>query len=189
MQFFSVCVVVCGIIVYLRLFFSWLESILRENWNVLRLLNREKGARIPTETYKSTVLDTTGRISHIGHRLFTRTTQRIQGSDWVGHPSFHSIFPRLLWTLFYLQLFIFSAINLKSLPATFLPTHISVILPMSFIIIFSPCLSWLLSSPPFLPVSPHNFSTTVSFNPLHFTHQNFSFSCHHLSVAAGEVCV
>lgn len=73
-------------------------------------------------------------------------------------------------------------------PLLFFPTHFSLILPMSSIIIFSPSLSCLISSPALLPVSlaishfflQHYLSTLCTY------HQNFSFCCHHLSLATGE---
>lgn len=73
--------------VHLRFCFSPPESTLRENWNVLRLLNRKKKCQ-NTETYKSTMHDTAGSVSHTGHRLFTRTTPRIRGSDHTDHRLF-----------------------------------------------------------------------------------------------------
>lgn len=166
---------------------------LRENWNVLRLLNRKKVPGYPQRRTKAQCMTPQGGFLTQDIACLQEQPQEFKDQTELAIRLF-TPFSLVSYehSLFYLQLFILSAVNLKSLPATFLPTHISIILPVSSIIIFSPSLSWLLSSPPFLPVSPHNFSffsTILSFNPLHFTHQNLSFSCHHLSVAAGEVCV
>lgn len=146
--------------VHLRFCFSPPESTLRENWNVLRLLNRKKkSARIPTETYKSTMHDTAGSVSHTGHRLFTRTTPRIRGSDHTDHRLFSLHSNPFFSLLYFLKLSILSPALPLFFPLGiyiffFFSTHFSVILPMSSIIIFSP--SYILtqkltSLPPSFP--------------------------------------
>lgn len=167
---------------------------LGENRNVLGLLNR-KSARIPTETYKSTTQHTTGSISHPRQCLFTRTTPRIRGLNHVGHWLFSLnsnpfLFIPLLWKHSVLStalhLFHFEWI----LPCYFFlpPTHFSVILPMSFIIIFSPSLSCFIGSPllvQFLLLFLI-FLYNTYLSTLCTYHKNFSFSCHHLSMATRE---
>ncbi len=151
-------------------------SMLGENWNVLRLLNR-KSARTPTETYKSTMQHTTGSISHPRQRLFTGTTPRIQGSDHVGYWLFSLNSNPFLSTPLLWKLFICFISGTSSFSLWMCNPSLLVFFPNSLFChslyaihhhIFS--LSLLISLPSLLPSFPHYFSffsTILSVNPLH----------------------
>lgn len=143
--------------------------------------------------------DTAGNVSHTGHRLFTRTTPRIRGSDHANHRFFSLHSNSFFSLLYFLKLSILS----PALPLFFpLGIYIYFFFYQLTFLSSSPChpssysllpISWLRSSPLFFPVSLKisHLSLQYCLSTLCTYHQNFSNSCHHLSLATGEgsVCV
>lgn len=143
--------------------------------------------------------DTAGSVSHTGHRLFTRTTPRIRGSDHTDHRLFSLHSNPFFSLLYFLKLSILS----PALPLFFpLGIYIFFFLFNSLFchsphVIHHHILSFLyldseahLSSSQF-PLTISHLSLQYCLSTLCTYHQNFSSSCHHLSLATGEgsVCV
>lgn len=146
---------------------------LRENWNVLRLLNRIKRCQ---DTHRDIQEHNAG---HHGEHFSYRTLPVYKN---LKNLRIGPCWPPSLLTLFFLLLKTFT------FPSFTLYTQISSALLVLSIFIFFASLSCLISSPPFLPafLTISHFSWQYYLSTLCTYHQKFAFSCHHLSLATGE---